>query len=67
MTGLEVAVGEVCVDPAGQRPGAVTGWIWHKVRAPYPRHESTSGQAHVVSTMLEMPSVIEPHSPSDWD
>ena len=48
MTGLEVAVGEVCVDPAGQRPGAVTGWIWHKVRAPYAACEDVSPTGLVV-------------------
>ncbi len=32
-----------------------------------PRHESASGQAHVVSTMPKLPSVIEVHPPSTRD
>jgi len=29
------------------------------------RHERASGQDHVVSTMPELPSIIEPHAPSN--
>jgi len=39
MTGLEVTVGRGVRRSCGPTPGAVTGWILHRVRAPYAADE----------------------------